>query len=194
LVENIHDLSSRTRVLALNASIEAVKAGAAGGGFLVVAREIKSLAVKSAGEAEAITETLQEITRDVEESSRDINHVFASVDTAAATSRETGKVLSGTIASFSRIADMVSQIGEDAGIETDHAREIVDTFEIVSKISRNIAGSSENLAAAADRMNVQTNDLRSVVYQFRLRSRPAFTGGSEPDPVPASQVPEASPA
>jgi methyl-accepting chemotaxis protein len=199
LTESIHDVASRTKVLALNATIEAVRAGAAGAGFLVLSREIRTLAVRSGEAARTISEMLQTVSRDMGHTLKAVQEVLASVEVGTATNREMEAVLSGAITSFSLIANMIAGMEEDAGRQSEGAREIQSRIEAIGDVSRDTAVSSEHLAAAADQMNIRTNDLRILVNRFRLqgwRSRaldPAgrATAAAAPAPHEAETCPVA---
>ena len=105
LVNMIQGNASRSNILALNASIEAARRGAAGKGFAVVANEMGKLAQVSGNSAKEILQTLQEITKSVEQVAQAVNEANDSATTQATTTQE-------VTANLNQITDFVGQIVE----------------------------------------------------------------------------------
>lgn len=166
--ELISEISTRTTILAMNASIEASRAGDQGRGFVVISDEIKKLADKSTAatrqiggilkaiqnEAVAMTATLEEETRSVENQTRLV--------------KETGEAF-GVIEQA--IGDSRSVVAEIHGLSTVQARCTEDTVRSMAEVStlsvRTRALVSDS-ARIAEGLNALSEELLSAIANFRL--------------------------
>lgn len=167
-VAEISDLTTRMNLLALNAAIEAVRAGDQGQGFVVIAQEIRSLAVHSAEAARKVStrlRTIQHETSTVAESAEQhIQKVVMESELVA----QTGVALDAIGEVTGQMADLVNGICTAAEHQTQGSRRMAYSVEEISRMTSEITRHMLEMQRSLSHLVELTNSLRTRLSVFRI--------------------------
>ena len=168
IVQLIEDLSDRTSLLALNASLQASAAGEAGRGFAVVAEEVERLAERSnrlTQQIAALTQTIQMETKDVVASMEETIHEVVVGSTLA---DKAGQALVEIEQVSTRLAELIRSISDSSRQQAQTSEDISQAMANISKVTELVQTGAQRAAGSVKMLVELSNELRGSVAPFKL--------------------------
>ncbi len=168
IIEVIEDIANQTNLLALNAAIEAARAGEQGRGFAVVADEVRKLAERTGKATGEITEVIKEVQEKTAEAVQGMETGIVEVDKGRTLADEAGTSLTEIEHKSMQVLSMIEQIAAASEEQSAVAEDVAHRIEEISTVANDTASQANVSAETSFKMNQQAEDLQKIVAGFKM--------------------------
>jgi methyl-accepting chemotaxis protein len=168
IIGTIEDIADQTNLLALNAAIEAARAGEHGRGFAVVADEVRALAERTTRATHEIGIMIKAIQSETRGAVIAIEEGVAEVVKGTDFSMRSGQALEQILSQINDVTMQVNQIATAAEEQTATTGEMSTNIQQITNIVRQTAQGATQTAAASSKLSKEAEELQRIVGRFKL--------------------------
>ncbi len=184
IVQVINDIADQTNLLALNAAIEAARAGEQGRGFAVVADEVRKLAERTTKATKEIASMIRQIQRDTEGAVVSMEEGTREVEKGKELADKAGESLKQIINGAGEVVNIITQVAAASEEQSSASEQISKNIDAISSVTQQSTSAVQQIARAAEDLNRLTNHLEQLISKFKISNSKHHLKQDEKNPYP----------
>lgn len=168
IIQVIDDIADQTNLLALNAAIEAARAGEQGRGFAVVADEVRKLAERTTKATKEIAAMIQKIQADTGNAVQSMKQGTEEAEKGKELAQKAGVVLTDIIEGAGKVTDVAVQVAAASEEQSASAELISRNIEAIANVTEQSASGTEEIAKSSEELLNMTVRLQEMIKKFKL--------------------------
>jgi len=168
IIQVIDDIAEQTNLLALNAAIEAARAGEQGRGFAVVADEVRKLAERTSKATKEISNMIIKIQSDTNEAVLSIEQGTKEVEIGKGLANKSGQALKDIIQETGMVTKLIEQVATTTETQLVNAEEITNNITGITNITEQTVTGIEQIANSATALEKLTKNLQVLINEFSI--------------------------
>ena len=171
IIQVIDEIADQTNLLALNAAIEAARAGEQGRGFAVVADEVRKLAERTTKATQEIAQMIKKIQDDTVGAVQAIEMGTNEAEKGKELAQKAGSSLNDIIDNFERVSDIINQLAAASEEQSSASEQISSNVEAINRVTHQSADGTQQISLAAENLHHLTDNLQQLVNSFKLSKK-----------------------